>query len=128
MPGLSEATANSIIDALLRSVTWSEPAAIWIKLHTGNPGSAGTSNAATETTRKQATFGAASFGYAANTADLNWINVAATETYSYWTGWDASTGGNFIMSDQFGSAIAVNAGQDFSILIGDLEFELGSIA
>lgn len=128
MPGLAEATANAIIDALLRSVTWSEPAAIWIKLHTGTPGSAGTSNAAGETTRKQATFTVASFGYASNDIDINWLNVSTTETYTHWSAWTASTGGTFIMSDQFGSSIAINAGQDFSILIGDLEFELGNIA
>lgn len=128
MAGLAEATANSIVDALLRSVTWSEPAAIWIKLHIGSPGSAGTSNAAAETTRKQATFDAASFGYAANDIDINWTNVAATETYTYWSAWTASSGGTFIMSDAFGSPISMNAGQDFSIVIGDLEFELGNVA
>ena len=128
MPGLAEATANSILDALLRSVTWSEPAAVWIKLHTGNPGSGGTSNAAAETTRKQATFTTASFGYSETDADLDWVNVSTTETYTHWSAWTASSGGTFIMSDAFDTPIAMTAGGDFTVLAGDIWFELTTIA
>ena len=42
----------------------------WIKLHTGAPGSAGTSNAATETTRKQISWGTASAGAISSNAQI----------------------------------------------------------
>ena len=126
--GMSEAVANAILDAFFRSITWSEPAEIWIKLHNSDPGSAGLNGAASETTRKQASFTPASFGYTETNTDLDWINVAATETYTHWSGWTASSGGTFVVSDQFGSPINVNSGQDFSILAGDIAFELVNIA
>lgn len=67
--GLASAIVNSMLNALARNVTWTQPAAFWVKLHTGDPGSAGTANAAGNTTRKQATFGAASGGSLTTTGD-----------------------------------------------------------
>ena len=126
--GLSAAQANALLDALLRSVAYSDPAAVWIKLHIGDPGSAGTANPATETTRKQATFAAASGGAATTSADLDWTAVAATETYSHWSAWDASSGGNFLFSDALNSPVSVTSGQDFTIAAGDLDINLAPIA
>jgi len=117
--GLSAAIANSILDALCRSVTWAEPAAFYVKLHTGDPGSAGTANAATETTRKLATFAAASAGQADTSADLAWTNVAATETYSHVSFWTAATAGTFLGSDALDTPRAVTAGDSFTIPAGD---------
>ncbi len=119
--GLAAATANAILDGIARSTTWTEPAAFWIKLHVGDPGAAGTSNAATETTRKQPTFGSgASGGAISNTAAVTWTNVAGTEDYTHWSAWDASTGGNFIMSGTI-TANAVVTADTFEIPIGDLD-------
>ena len=58
--GLASGVANAILDALCRSVAWTEPAAFYVQLHTGAPGAAGTSNVATETDRQAVTFSAAS--------------------------------------------------------------------
>lgn len=119
--GLSAAIANSILDALARSTTWTEPAAWWIKLHVGDPGAAGTSNAATETTRKQVTFGTpASGGAISNTVAVTWTNVAGSEDYTHWSAWDASTAGNFIQSGLM-TANAVVAADTFEIPIGELD-------
>ena len=126
--GLASATANAILDALCRSVAWSEPAAFYIKLHTGDPGSAGTANAATETTRKAATFSAASAGAITTSTDTVWTNVAATETYSHVSWWDASSGGNFVGSDDLAVARSVTAGDTFTIAAGDIDLTLGAIA
>lgn len=123
--GLSPATANSILDALCRSVAWTDPAEVWVKLHTGDPGAAATANAATETTRKQATFGTgASGGAISNTAALTWTNVAGTEDYTHFSAWDASTAGTFLFSGTVTSN-AVVAADTFTIPIGDLDVTLG---
>lgn len=68
--GISSATANAWLDAYCRSVSYSDPVAFYVKLHTADPGSAGTTAAATETTRKAATFSAASGGAITTSADL----------------------------------------------------------
>lgn len=122
--GLAEATANAILNALCKSAAWTEPEAVWVQLHTGDPGAAGTSNAATETTRKQATFGTdADGGATSNTAALEWTDVAGSETYTHYSAWDASTSGNFLFSGTV-TANAVTAGDTFRIAVGDLDVSL----
>lgn len=87
----------------------------YIKLHTGDPGEAGTSNAATETTRKVVTWNAASSGSMATAALAEWTNVAATETYSHWSLWDNLTAGNCLWTGALSSSAAVTAGDTFQI-------------
>ncbi len=122
--GLAAATANAILNALCRSTAWTEPNEVWVKLHTGDPGAAGTSNAATETDRIQATFGTnASSGAISNTAALTWTAVAGSEDFTHFSAWDASTSGNFLFSGTI-TANAVTTGDDFEIPIGDLDVQL----
>lgn len=126
--GLKATVANSLLDALFRATNYTAPTEIWIKLHTGDPGAAGTSNAAGETTRKQASFAAASSGAITTNADLTWTNVSNTETVSHWSAWDASTAGNFICSDDLASAKALTAGDTFTIASGDLDVNVTPLA
>lgn len=118
--GWNATVANAILDAYCRGVNITAPTAFWVKLHTGSPGAAGTANAATNTTRKQITFGsAASAGSIANTAAPTWTSVPATESYTYFTAWDASTAGNFLFSGTVTNG-SVTAGDDFTVDIGSL--------
>lgn len=90
-------------------------AATYVKLHTADPGEAGTSSAATETTRKAISFSAASSGSMTSSATVEWTNVAASETYSHWSLWDASTAGNCLWTGALSSSAAVTAGDTFQI-------------
>ena len=126
--GLAVGQANAILDALCRSVAYSDPAGFFLKLHTGDPGAAGTSNAATETTRQAVTFSAASSGAITNSADIAWTNVSTSETYSHWSAWSASTAGTFLCSDALNVAKAVTAGDNFTIPAGDLDIDITVIA
>ena len=126
--GLSSTVANSILDALCRSVAWSDPAAFYVKLHTADPGAAGATAAAGETTRKAATFSAASGGAITTSADLTWTNVSTSETYSHVSFWDAAAAGNFLGSDALNASRAVVAGDNFTIAAGDLDLDLTPIA
>jgi len=120
----SDLVANSWLDAVARNTSYAE-AAVWVKLHLGDPGSAGTSNPAAETTRQQATFGSAASGRAiSNTAAIEWTNVSTTETYTWISLWDASTSGNFLGRDDLSSSAAVTAGDTFRIPIGDLDLTI----
>lgn len=104
-----------ILDHLTGTASWTAPTTVYIKLHTGDAGEAGTTNAATETTRKAATWSAASSGSIATSATLEWTNVAATETYSHWSAWDNSTAGNCLWTGALSSSAAVTAGDTFQI-------------
>ena len=113
---------NKMLDAWTGRATYTANAGVFIKLHLGDPGAAGTSNAAAETTRQAATFGsAAATGAISNTAAIEWTNVSTTETYSHISCWTASSGGTFLGSDDLSSTAAVTAGDTFRIPIGDLD-------
>jgi hypothetical protein len=126
--GLASGVANSILDALCRSVAWTEPDAFWVKLHTGDPGSAGAGNAATEATRQQGTFSAASGGAITNSSAVTWTSVSTTETYSHVSFWSSSASGTFLGSDALETARAVTAGDNFTIAAGDLDLSITPIA
>lgn len=126
--GLASGQANAILDALCRSVAYSDPASFNVKLHLGDPGAAGTSNAALNTTRKAVTFSAASGGAITNSAALTWASVPNTETYSHVSFWSDIAAGTFLGSDALNTPRAVTAGETFEIPIGDLDITLGAIA
>ena len=104
-----------ILDHATGTASWTAPSGVYLKLHTGDPGEAGTSNAATEATRQQASFSAASSGSIALSATVTWTNVSTTETYSHWSMWDASTSGNCIWYGALSSSSSVTAGDTFQI-------------
>lgn len=118
--GLKASVANSLLDALGNATNYTAPTAVYAKLHTGDPGASAASNAATETTRKAVSFGAASGGVLTNDAAVEWTNVSTTETYSHVSYWDASTAGNFLWSDDLAASKSVTAGDSFTLAIGDV--------
>jgi hypothetical protein len=124
MGTFAETVRNSWLDAFARNVSYAN-AAVWVKLHISDPGSAGTTGAAAETTRKQATFGsAAATGAITTTAATEWTNVSTTEVYSHISLWTASTSGTFLGSDDLSSTASVTAGDTFRIPTGDLDLAI----
>jgi len=113
MSGISNYAENKLLDTL-RNQSFSV-ANVYVKLHTGDPGEAGTSNAAAETTRREVTFSAASSGSMASSATVEWTNVSTTETYSHFSLWDNSTAGNCLWKGALSSSAAVTAGDTFQI-------------
>lgn len=88
-----------------------------VKLHTGDPGSAGTSNnAAGDTTRKPITQAAASGGAIALNGTLPvWTNGGTSETISHVSVWDALTSGNFLYSVALSASQAWVSGNTFTL-------------
>lgn len=111
--GLGSAGANTALDAFVALYPW-------VKLHIGDPGAAGTGNPAVETTRKQATFSASASGATTNTGAVTWNAVAASEDYTHFTLWTASSAGTFGGSGLV-TAAAVTLGDTFQVAIGDLD-------
>jgi hypothetical protein len=116
--GLSPGVANAFLNALCRAVNYTAPTAIWVQLHTAEPGAAGTTAIATETTRKQGTFAtAAASGLISNTAVLTWTNIAGSQDASHYSLWDASTAGTFLGSGVI-TANAYVAGDTYNMAVG----------
>ena len=120
--GLSAYLCNSWLDALANNTSYAVTQ-VYIKLHTGDPGAAGTANAATETTRKAASFGAASAGAITSDADISWTNIAGSQDASHFTAWDNLTAGNFLFSGNI-TANPYTAGDTYTISSGNLSASL----
>lgn len=117
--------AHSAMSTTLANACLSNEVALytWIQLHTADPGSAGTSNIATNTTRKQVTWGTPSGGAMANTDSPSWADVPASEDYDHWTAWSAASGGTFGFYGRL-TATPVVLGDTFLIAVGDLDVSL----
>lgn len=126
--GWAPGEANKALDALCGNTDYTKTAADpWIKLHIGDPGAAGTTNAATETTRKQASFGAASGGAIANDVAVQWTAIAGSQDPTHFSAWSASTAGTFLFSGTI-TANGYTAGDTYTIGIGGLTASLAVAA
>jgi hypothetical protein len=112
--GLSAYLCNSFLDALGNNTSYAVTQ-VYIKLHVGDPGAAGTSNAATETTRKAVSFGAASTGAIASDAE--------SQDATHFTAWDNVSAGNFLFSGTI-TGNAYTAGDTYTISSGNLSASL----
>lgn len=115
MGTFSDTTVHGWLDSLT---------AIWVKLHLADPGAAGTTSPAANTTRIEATCSAASGRARTNSAVVEWTNVPNAETYTHVSLWSASSGGTFLGRDDLSSPAAVEAGDTFRIPIGDLDLSI----
>lgn len=122
--GLEPSIANAVWNYLLRvGSAPTQPAAVWAKLHLGDPGAAGTANPAANTQRQQITFGAASGGIALNSGTVTWPTVSTTENITHVSFWTASTAGTFICSGTISNGNVI-AGQDLIASIGAISAQL----
>ena len=120
--GLSTYLCNSFLNALGNNTSYAV-AQVYIKLHVGDPGANGTSNAATETTRKSVSFGAASAGAITSDADISWTNIAGSQDATHFTAWDNVSAGNFLFSGTI-TGNAYTAGDTYTISSGNLSASL----
>lgn len=124
---LSDWAENEVADYLAGNGAPTAISAVYVKLHTGDPGEAGTANASAETTRQAASFGAASGGVCTSDADVSWTGWSAgSETITHVSFWDAEapTAGNCIGSGANSGNQAVEDGNDFVIPAGSLTLTL----
>lgn len=120
--GLSSYLANQLLNAVANATAYSA-ANVYIKLHTGDPGANGTANAATETTRKEATFTTASSGSITSDADITWTNISGSEDATHFSAWDDISTGHFLFSGTI-TGNAYVAGDTYSIPSGSLSASL----
>lgn len=110
--------ANAALNAFRSGgTTLTVVAGTFAKLHTGDPGAAGASNAAVgDATRKAFTQAAASGGsIALNGTAPVWTNGGTSETISHISVWDAVSGGNFLYSAALSASQAWASGNTFTL-------------
>jgi len=120
--GISSYLADELLDAVGNASSFSV-GTVYIKLHIGDPGANGTSNAATETTRKSVSFGAASAGTLTSDADITWTNISGSQDATFFSAWDNASAGNFLFSGSI-TGNAYTAGDTYVIPSGSLTVSL----
>lgn len=102
---------------VLRTTTFTGITNMYVKLHTGDPGSAGaTAAAAGSTTRVIITWSAASGGALAMTGTApSWTNGGTSETLSHLSFWDNISAGNFMASCALSATQAWASGNTFTL-------------
>lgn len=120
--GIGAYLGNAWLNALGNNTSFAV-AQVYVKLHVGDPGAAGTANPATETTRKAVSFGVASAGVLTSDDDVTWTNIAGSEDANHFTAWDSLTTGNFLFSGTI-TANPYDAGDTYTIDAGNLTASL----
>ena len=120
--GISAYLGNAWMDELGNATSISV-ATPYVKLHTNDPGPAGTASPATEVTRKAVSFSAATAGGLTSDADVSWTNIAGSQDATHFTVWDALVAGNFLFSGTI-TANPYTAGDTYTISSGNLTVSL----
>jgi hypothetical protein len=94
--GLSTTHANNLLN-VYRGTAFTG-ITLYCKLHTADPGAAGTTGASGVTTRNACTFSAASGGSLSLSSSPTAYTMTGTETLTHISLWDDPTAGNFIRS------------------------------
>lgn len=111
--GLAAAHANAILN-VYRGTTLTG-ITLYIQLHNGDPGAAGTSNVSSAVSgRQSASFSAASGGSMSLSSTPTAWSVTATDTITNISLWDASSSGNFIRSAVLTTGLAVLSGDTYA--------------
>jgi hypothetical protein len=105
---------------MLRGTAFTPPSAVYVSLHTADPGETG----ANEVTgggyaRQQVTFNAPSAGSMTNSNLLRWNNMPAV-TITHAGLWDAASAGNPLWFGPLSAAVTLSAGSAFEIAAGSL--------
>ena len=106
---------NEVADYLVANGAPTAITSANVKLHTGDPGETGVGNVAGETTRKAASFAAASGGVASMSATISWVSVSTTETIVWVSVWDNISAGNHLWNGILGSSVPLTVGDDFDL-------------
>ena len=120
--GMSAHLADSLLNALGNNTAYSVTN-VYVQLHIGDPGTAGTADPATETTRKAVSFAGASAGSIASDADVSWTNISGSQDATFFTAWDALTGGSFLFSGTI-TGNPYTAGDTYTISSGSFTTSL----
>lgn len=114
---------NKILEHITGKTTYTKPTNTYIGLLTSDPTVAGLQTSELfggAYARVQATWGTASSGLIATTADV-FFNDLPTATLKYWAVFDAATNGNMLEYFPFELPIETVTPYDFTVLAGNLK-------
>ena len=109
--GLSTTVANAALNNIVGTN------AAYVQLHTGAPGSAGTSNVSSTTTRQSVSWNSASAGSVSASNQPAWTTWAGSngEVDTDISFWSASSSGTFGMSMQLSASVTMDTGDSLTL-------------
>lgn len=112
---MADGLSTTVADNALGNITGTD--ANYVQLHTGAPGSAGTSNVSSVTTRESVTWGSASAGSISASNQPAWTSWAGTspETDTDISFWSAASSGTFGLSMQLASSVIMHTGDSLTL-------------
>lgn len=126
MAGASDYLENKLLDHVLKGTSYAAPTNIYVSLHSADTGETGSGEISGGSYARQlatSSFAAASGGSKTTNADLTWADMPAT-TITHACIWDSVTGGNALFLGSLTASKAVNGGDTFKILSGNLSVTL----
>lgn len=115
---------DSIANALLNQANWTAPTAIYLSLHTADPGTTGASESADGTYARvnvTSSFPSSSGGSAvSNDVAIEFAALTTGGTFTHYGLWSASTNGTFYHGGDINPDKAVGAGEILRFAIGQL--------
>lgn len=129
--GTSTTLANSWLNVIrggAAGTTYTAPSAIYVQLHTANPGTAGTTSVSSVTTRQAATFSASTTGVLSLSNTPSFTSWAGTngEVVTHISFWDASASGNFLWSAALSASKTMSTGDTLNISSASLTITTAS--
>lgn len=123
--GFSNFLENKVLDHVFGGTTYTQPATIYVSLHTADPDEDGSGAEVSggSYARQVATMAAAASGAKATNADLVYTNMPAA-TVTHVGLWDAVSAGNFLGGGALATPKTTGAGDTFQITSGNLTISL----
>jgi hypothetical protein len=128
MAGLSTAMKNSILDMLFNQQNITAPTAIWLSMHTADPGATGASEVSGSSyARVNVTnsFSAAASGAITNDVQIDYPEVTGSPyTAAFWGLWSAPSGGTYYKGGDISPDKTHPVGSVPSISVGELDISV----
>src|SRR5262245_41688257 len=127
MAGLSDGSENKLLNVIFNQTNWTAPTAIYMSLHTADPGDTGTNEHASSggyarvdcTSSFPTATGTG--GSISNDVQINFPTATADwTTVTHWGIWDASTSGNFLLGGSLTTPRTATTGTQEQVLVGAL--------
>lgn len=110
MAGISNASSDNLLAALLKATAYTGPATIYLSLHTNDPGITGANELTGGSYARQAiVFNTPLFQQTANNGPVGFSGLPIA-TVAYVGLWDAATNGNFLWAGTMTASIATVVG------------------
>jgi len=121
--------ANNLFNVVLRQTNMTAPTALWMSLHTADPGTTGANESADGTYARvnvTTAFGAPTAGVGSNTSVIEFAALTTGGTYTHYGLWSAVTTGTFYEGHDINPDKAVGAGEIPRFAIGAITYTVSA--